>query len=103
MEYFIYGEEEGGFRQLTAVEAIFGIAYGTDSEDYMHIGTFLIQRRHTLRKIFGAFVDREFPFLKQSGRSFLAVVDNHARFLEDIDMIGAEGEKDDARDGIQPL
>lgn len=85
------------------MEAIFGVAYGTDGEDDLYISAFLQERRHALFEVISTLINGEFPFLKEACWSFLAVVDYLARFLEDIDMIGAEGEEDDSWDSVQPF
>ena len=76
------------------VVAVFAVADGTDGEDYVNVGTMTAQQVDDTEQIVGTFIDGQFLFLEEGGWALLAVVDNLARLLQAIDVVGAKGEED---------
>ena len=100
----VNGQQEGGFGELGLVVAIFAVADGTDGEDYVNVGTMTAQQVDDTEQIVGTFIDGQFLFLEEGGWAFLAVVDNLARLLQAIDVVGAQRQenhpgKSSGRDG----
>ena len=96
-QQLIDSEEEGGFRELALVVAVFAVADGADRHDDMDVRIEAAQEVYRLTEVVGTLVDGELLFLKEGGRALLAVVDNLAGSLEAVDMVGAEGEESDTR------
>ena len=72
------------------MEAVLGVAYGADCEDYMNIGVVLTQQGNASFKIACALFYRQFLLGKENGWTFLAVIDNLACLVKDIDVVGAQ-------------
>ena len=89
-------EEKGGFRKLTLVIAIFAVTDGTDGEDNVDVGATGTQQVDDAHQVVGTFVDGEQFLLKQRGRALLTVVNNIARLLQAVHVVGAEGDEDDS-------
>ena len=74
--------------------AVFAITDRTDGEDDMHIGILLAKEIDGLLKIVGTLIYRQIFFIKQGSGAFLTIIDNLTRFLQAIDMIGAQSKED---------
>ena len=89
MRYVFSRQQERGFGELAVVVAIFGIADGAYCQNNVDIRIDGSENIGSLHNVVGTLVDGEFLLLKQSCRTFLAVVDNLTRLLQPIDMVGA--------------
>ena len=96
----IGSKQKRSLRQLTAMITILSIAYRADRHYDMSIGTTFQQLIDSLREIINARCNRQFLFLKEILRSLLTIIHNLACRLQPIDMIGAEGEEDNARPSV---
>ena len=74
------------------MEAVFGIAYRTNSQDDADIGVDLLQECNTASEIVGTLLYREDLLCKESLWTLLAIIHNLACLVEEIHMVGAEGE-----------
>ena len=81
------------------MEAVLGVAYGADCEDYMNIGVVLTQQGHTLSEICGTLFYGKFLLGKENGWTFLAVIDNLARLIKNINVVCAQCNKG----SVEPL
>ena len=93
-------QQQCGFGELTAVEAILGIADGADGDDDVDIGTAATQDVDSLREETDALLNRQFLLLKEVLRPLLTVVYYLARGLQAVDVVGAQGEEGDAGRGL---
>ena len=73
--------------------AVFAITDRTDRENNMHIRILLAEDMDSLLQIVGTLIYRKFLLIEQASGPFLAIIDNLARFLQPIDVIGAQGEE----------
>ena len=73
--------------------AIFTITDGANGEDDADLWVMLAEHVDSLLQVVSTRVNSEFFFLKKGCRTLLTIVDYLARFLQTIDMIGAESEE----------
>ena len=73
------------------MEAVFRIAYRTNSEDDAYIGGHLLQKVDTTCEIIGTLLHRKDLLREEPLRTFLTVIHNLTRLVEDIHMIGTQG------------
>ena len=86
-------QEEYRLGERTAMESIFGIAYGTDRHHYLHIRTSLTQQTNCFCEVLHTRIHGEFLLTEQLVGAFLAVVHNLTCLLQHIHMVGAEREE----------
>ena len=73
--------------------AVFAIADGTNGEHDAHIGIGGMQDIDGLLQVIGTLIYREFLLGKERLGALLAVIHNLACFIENINVIGAEGQE----------
>ena len=93
MHHAIYRQQEGGFGELRTVIAVFTIADGADGQHDTDIGIRLAKKGDGLLEVVGTLIDGEFFLMKQSSRAFLAIINYFARFLQAVDVVGAESKE----------
>ena len=81
--------------------AVLAVADGTDGEDNMNVGTVATEEVDGATQVLGTLVDGELLFLKKGGGTLLAVVYYLTSLFQAIDVVGAEGEEDDAGEGMR--
>ena len=72
---------------------VFAITDWTDGQDDMHLRILGAKHIDGLLQIVGTCIDRQFFFLKERLRPLLTVIDDLARFLQTIHMIGSKSEE----------
>ena len=87
---FIGCKQKDGFRQLTAMKPILCITDGTDRHNHLLHTIAFTQYVYRPGEIFHTFADRQFPLLKQVGRTLAAVVHHLSCCLFHIHMIRAQ-------------
>ena len=78
---------------MGAVVAVFAIADGTNGEHDAHIGIGCMQDIDGLLQIIGTLIYRKFLLGKERLRALLAVIYYLACFIENVNVIGAEGQE----------
>ena len=76
--------------------AVLAIADGADGEDDLGVGTMAAEQVDGSTQVVGTLVDGELFLLEKGGGALLAVVDDFARFLQTVDVVGAEGDEGDS-------
>jgi hypothetical protein len=76
--------------------AVLAIADGADGEDDLGVGTMAAEQVDGSTQVVGTLVDGKLLLLEEGGGALLAVVDDFARFLQTVDVVGAEGDEGDS-------
>ena len=86
------GHEQYRLRQLAAVIAVFPVAYRTDSDHDIHVVVYCPEPSDGLAQKAVALVDGQYPLGEEPLRALPAVVNNLARGILDIYVVGAKGD-----------
>ena len=92
----VNSKQQDGLRQLAFVVAVLAIADGADGEDNLDVRTAAAEQFDGAAEVVGTLIDAELLFLEERGGTLLAVVYYLAGLFQTVDVIGAEGEEDDA-------